>query len=104
MRQFLQRITAFGSKYYRQAAQWTAQQVYTLRHETWRKFVIAANVWAHRKARRIFTRRIFVIVLCALAVRVIIGHFHIYLFGRAGDLFTTAVVEHVFFGVPVLEE
>lgn len=74
-----------------------------LRREVRRELLRQAHEWAHDKAHRIFTRRVLVIVICALVIQLGVEFFHIHLFGKVGELFTAATIEHIFFNVPMME-
>lgn len=69
-----------------------------------RKAHHAMQRWAYRKARVLFCRRMLVLMLIALALEIVAECFKIHLFGKAGELFTASVVEHVFIKVPIMEE
>jgi hypothetical protein len=79
-------------------------KLYILRHDTRKQFMAQVHEWAHRKAQKIFTRRVLVIVILCLVIQIAARWFHIHLFGQLGELFTAATVEHIFFGVTILEE
>ena len=64
----------------------------------------SAFEWAHHKAHKIFTRRVLVVVIIALVIQILAVGLHIHFFGRMGEFLTAATVEHIFFGVTILED